>query len=243
MSSELLGPWLLVASRLCGFSILFPSTDGVHALVRIVLAMITAFAISGGVLGSPVSITWGAIGAEFLAGILLSIPAIILLESIASAGEYFDAMRGQLIGNIQDPISMTLQSSSAVAARLGATAIFVSGGVLEAIIQSVASSYELIPCGIWIGESPPTLTSEALITAAFGAFVWPLSTIALLGAVCLVVELVAAGAARLANGAYVSELQFAIKTAFGSIIIVLLIRADSFTLRVSDAIHTLLFLS
>lgn len=225
MSVEFTGPWSVVAARTCGFLILLPSVDGIGSISRIVLAAIIGVSFaSASSLSAEISPECSLLFLEFFVGVAFAIPVVLLLDAISSTGEYVDAMRGQLIGNIQDPVSMSLQSSAAVAAKMGSLAIILSSGGAEAILQTLVKSYSIIPAGAGILTAFPVVDLPDLLVSVQSAILWPLATLILCGGICLAVELAAAGVARVTGGAYLNELQFAIKSVAVCLIVVFLLR-------------------
>jgi type III secretion protein T len=103
-----------------------------------------------------------------------------MAEAAAMFGELVDTTRGQTLGSIVDPLNGQQVSDLASIARLGAIAMVLSVGGIEAALTVVHASYEVCPsAGVILKEQVLTEIVSRVISLAgvalYLASVWLVS--------------------------------------------------------------------
>lgn len=165
------------------FSILPLSQIHVSGAHRIGLSLLLALVLQEGVATQPVS--GFGIGGEFLIGMLLAMPAALLLQCAIIWGELLDWGRGLTMANLIDPASQhSLSPFSILMNWLLWCYVLLMGGV-ELLVAGLLKSYQAVPAyGLTplalsgVGAGLLSLISQQL-NGAFSAFL-PLAAIYLL---------------------------------------------------------------
>lgn len=185
-----------LAARCFGVAVCLPLGDALQALPRLCVAIAWGLALLGAVPAmaelSALSCLW-----EFAVGVLLAVPLRLVSDSAEMFGELVDTARGQTISSVIDPLGGQGASDLAALCRVAAVAAAVHMGALELSVRELAASYQFFPLGApWRGVWHAT-DLFGWSTALVGG-VLALSSIWL--AAFLMVDVVAAAAARLVRG-------------------------------------------
>jgi flagellar biosynthesis protein FliR len=133
-----------VAARIFGVLVLLPFGDALNTVPRLFIAFLLAVALG------PIetdALQWSAISfvSDFIIGLLIASPILILTESAEMFGELIDTARGQTIGSIIDPLNGQQSSDMATFSRLVVVNLAVYLGALDRGVTAVAESYKLLP--------------------------------------------------------------------------------------------------
>lgn len=99
---------------------------------------------------------------EFLIGICLVIPALLMIELAAMFGELFDVGRGQTIAQVYDPLSFTQASLMSQFSRYFIIALLLVSGLLEKIWCAFDASFEVVKPGGYPLSALPQLGAALL---------------------------------------------------------------------------------
>ncbi len=145
--SEYLTSWVYLFFRLLGLLCLLPLA-GEQLAFYTKLSLAAAFSL---VFLPYLSISEGCtvqhVCLEFILGMLLSIPLLLLVEGGSVLGELYDIGRGQTLATAYDSLSQVPQSVTATFARQYVWALLVLAGALTLLIKYFAQSLLLVPVG------------------------------------------------------------------------------------------------
>lgn len=137
----------LVFARCFGLAIVLPVREGLKGVVPVIsFAAGLAVLISGSV---PYEATASSIsiGGEFVLGMLIGLPAALVVSIGAMLGELFDVGRGQNVGGLYDPISGVQQSHTALLAKSWVWAQLLLLGILEQLVGGLSRSFDVVSAG------------------------------------------------------------------------------------------------
>jgi type III secretory pathway component EscT len=85
--------------------------------------------------------------AEIVLGMLLGLPAALLIECASNAGELFDTLRGQTIATVYEPLQQQVVSLSAIMAKWVVWVLILSNGSAAEFAGALLHSFKAIPPG------------------------------------------------------------------------------------------------
>ena len=146
-----------VGDALLQFSLLFMRGLGVIALLpfgRTIVGTSQRTFLAAGLailffdpLALPQSVTPAGLLAEFVIGVLISVPAVMVISCVSMCGELIDSGRGQTIGLLYSPLSGHGASSTSMLGSVGIWAFLLFFGILETLMSGLVSSIALLPLG------------------------------------------------------------------------------------------------
>ena len=160
-------------------------------------------------------------GSEFLFGLMLGLPILLILNAASSAGELFDALRGQTIASMYDPTGDCPASlmGTFFSQYIWVLLIMLGGG--NALAQHMRDSIIMIPCGRaaeWLINSASERVVALLATIMTEAF----SICLPFAALCVLIDLSCAFLVKLFPGLYFQNEVFAVKSFVGFFLLLLL---------------------
>lgn len=196
-----------LAARCFGVFICLPFGETMNTVPRVCLSVAWGVALRNSVAPhndlSALSCLW-----EFASGVLVGAPLRLVPDVAEMVGELIDSARGQTIASVNDPLGSQVSSDLASVCRTGVVALAVHLGAFEVMLKELRASYQIFPLGTpWVGigyAESLAHWSIALAGSAFGiASAWLASF--------LMVDIVAASAARLVKGLQFSLIASAVK--------------------------------
>lgn len=91
------------------------------------------------------TLEWQALPLEFLIGLVIAFPALMLVEAGGMFGELFEVGRGQNIAQLYDPLSFTQSAIMAQFGRYFVIATIVAAGLLERTLFAFEKTLQIIP--------------------------------------------------------------------------------------------------
>lgn len=147
ISGEILASFALALFRALGLVAVLPlSASGFGLVSRLGVAAILAGVCAGRVptLGTA---SLGNFGAEFVVGIIIGLPAALVISCAGMWGELFDSGRGQTIGALYDPLGATNESTMGVFCKTYLWAYLLVIGGAECIVGNFLRSFSLVEAG------------------------------------------------------------------------------------------------
>jgi flagellar biosynthetic protein FliR len=87
---------------------------------------------------------------ELMLGMLLGLPAALLIECASNAGELFDTLRGQMNATIYEPLQQQVVSLSSTLAKWTVWALILSTGSMIDFTAGLLKSFDLVPPGAMV---------------------------------------------------------------------------------------------
>ncbi|NDC38450.1 MAG: type III secretion protein, partial [Proteobacteria bacterium] len=84
---------------------------------------------------------------ELVLGMLIALPAALLIECASNAGELFDTLRGQTIASVLDPLQQEVLSLSAILAKWTVWTLILTNGTALELAVGVVHSFSSVPPG------------------------------------------------------------------------------------------------
>lgn len=169
---EYVSGFLPVFCRVAGLFCLFPIGEAAdHFFKRIILILVftpSFYQYSAG------TWDWVALGTNFIIGLTIALPFLLLISVAEMVGDLFDAIRGMTMVVFIDPSSQSPLALNALAARWITLALLISSGALVMQIDLLRMSF------IWFPASGEVLISYrafgmqlvALISSLFTNALW-----------------------------------------------------------------------
>lgn len=221
-------PDLGVFFRVLGFLIFAPLGIAPAKIgLRVVIALIVSLqgaGMAGANLSPFVNLT---------IGVLLAIPIAIIPAAMNGFGGLFDAIRGQTIAQIYDPMSKTNSPLFALTLEKFTWLLILATGGLEAAIRALVFDFAPMSTGIvdWSGAGLFTLKILAEVTASIWLGLVPF------GIVCIVIEGIFVLTEKLIPKSNMNAESFHIKTFIGIGMLITALSTDLLTIDSTSLIH------
>ncbi len=189
----------ICALRGLGLFVILPlGWDLMGLSARISIAAALAFLIAPQI-PPPLDFTTLDVALEILVGMVMGLPAALLLEGAATIGELFDALRGQSIATVYEPLQQQVLPLSGTYAKWALWALLLGSGSALQLSVAIVESFHVLPLGGLSLTELPALSSNLLryipsILAATFVACLPFACL------CVAVELVLAFAAKQLSG-------------------------------------------
>lgn len=153
-----------IVFRCFGFIVSLPLGDALSTVPRLFVALAFAFALSSSAVFAT-DLHPAALIFEFAIGFVLGAPLRFVADVSEMVGELIDTARGQTISSVIDPLHGQGSSDVATLAKVGATALAIYSGALNAAVDGLAYSFSVVPVGHLVVDD--SLARSVLKTGLF----------------------------------------------------------------------------
>lgn len=196
--------------RALGLFVILPlGWDLMGLSARITIAAALTFIIATQI-PPPDQFTILDVGFEILIGMIMGLPAALLLEGASTVGELFDTLRGQSIATVYEPLQQQVLPLSGTYAKWVLWALLLGSGSILQLSVAIVESFNLVPLGGLSFSDLPALSAKLLrylpsILASTFVACLPFACL------CVAVELVLAFAAKQLSGVSLCTEGFLVK--------------------------------
>lgn len=214
-----------VFARVLGAMVILPISQSLSNMGKI---FAFSFALSlfflGGVKASVAPDYYGLIF-EFMIGLIISLPAAMTVDAVRSLGELFDNQRGVSFATFYDP---NMNQNASVMSHLAGNfslVLILSGGILESILMSLNSSFELFPIYTFKLELLPVIAVNMVYFISFicaGMF----KAFLLCALLFVLVDVASVFLSKVLNQTGLNNEVFLAKTVLGFLLLISLLKVD-----------------
>lgn len=171
----------------------------------------------------PISIC--QLGIEFLIGVIVGLPAALLIELAQSYGNMIDTGRGQNFASMYDAIRSTQSNVTGILLSNFVLALLITSGLLVQLLSSVALSCKSLPIG-GVGLSHLSDQGQRIIYFLSSVIAGTFSSFIIFAALFLLVDLGVSAISKVLAQAGLNSESFQLKTFAALLLMIALLKLD-----------------